>query len=113
MLVLQTCECCVVCDDGVQSLSSALLFGAGTGSVSLVSLLLDEFGVSVDTLTYPGVCLDCDPIVESSGCREGHGIGKETPLMSACLSGQVDMVKYLLGRGANVNAANEVCAVCG
>ena len=85
--------------------------------------MLDEFGVGVDTLAYPGICLDCDPVVEASGCKGGHGIGKETALMSACLSGQVDMVRYLLERGANVNAANEVgglgvcemcvfCAVC-
>jgi hypothetical protein len=54
------------------------------------------------------VCLDCDPVVERSGCRGGHGIGRETALMAACLSGHVDAVQYLLGRGANVNATNEV-----
>lgn len=104
------CDCVCVC---MQGLSSALLFGAGTGGIGLVSLLLDECRVPIDTLAYPGVCLDCDPIVECSSCREGHGIGKETALMSACLSGQVSMVDYLLKRGASVNVANEVrVSVC-
>ena len=39
----------------MQSLSSAFLFGSGSGGVALVLLLLDGFGVVGDTATYPGV----------------------------------------------------------
>ena len=92
-----------------------MLFGSGTGSISLVALLLDELGVDVNTLAHPGVCLDCDPIVEMAACAHGHGIGEETALMAACLSGQAPMVEYLIGRGADVDVKNEVgpLPVCG
>ena len=86
-----------------------LLYAAGTGSVAIVNALLDDFKVPMDQLTAPAACLDCDPVRRVSECRSSHGVGLETALMAASLSGQTDMVDLLCRRGADVNAQNEVC----
>jgi hypothetical protein len=87
------------------------VYAAGLGSVTMIDLLLDDFGVDVDALVDPAVCLDCDPMRVVEFCDAGHGIGCETALMSACMGGQVAAVEALCSRGASTNVQNEVCVV--
>ena len=91
-----------------QTREQALLYAAASGSAPLITALLDDFGVSVNAMVHPGVCVDCDPVCLMSACRHGHGIGKETALMSAALSGHWDMIDLLCASGAEVNLQNEV-----
>ena len=79
------------------------------GSVDLVNILVDELGLSVDSLAFPLVCFDCEPMRLTSQCEdEGHGIGRETPLIAACIAGHVHVVEALCRGGANPNVQNEV-----
>lgn len=73
-----------------------------------MEVLINEFGFDVDLLATPGICLDCSPVVEMSCCIGGHGVGKESPLIAAALSGQLDSIRFLIARDANVNMPNEV-----
>ena len=88
-----------------------LLFGAAAGSIPLVELMLNSFHADINGLCMPVVCLDCDPIRPLWECADGHVIGKESCLMAAVLSEQVDMVRYLLGKGAIAGLQNEVCTM--
>ncbi len=64
MCVCVCCDCCELWgEEGgrwacvcacVQNMATALLFGAGTGGVMFMSLLLEEFGVDVDVMGVPG-----------------------------------------------------------
>jgi hypothetical protein len=74
----------------------------------MVKELLDEYGVDKNALVLPGICLDCDPPRLVDACNDEHGIGAETPLMAACFSGELSVVKLLCDRGVDVNARNEV-----
>ena len=85
-----------------------LLYAAACGSEPLVETLLDEFNVPMDAMVAPAVCLDCDPVCLKLACTAKHGVGMETALMSAALSGQEAMVRWLCRRGVDVNAQNEV-----
>ena len=87
-----------------------LLYASAMGSVDLVNILVDELGLSVDSLAFPLVCFDCEPMRLTSQCEdEGHGIGRETPLIAACMAGRAHVVEALCRRGANPNVQNEVC----
>ena len=88
-----------------------MLYAAAAGSTALITSLLDDFKVPIDTLLVPAVCLDCDPICLMSECRSSHGIGMETALMAAALSGRSEVVEMLCSRGADVNVQNEVSHV--
>jgi hypothetical protein len=92
----------------VQALSELLVYFAGRGSVTMVKELLDEYGVDKNALLSPGICLDCDPLRLVDACGEQHGIGSETALMAACLSGHLSVVELLCDRSVDVNARNEV-----
>ena len=73
--------------------------------------LLDHLAVPLDTMVKPGICLDCSPVCLLAECPRDHGVGMETALMAAALSAQWVVVDLLLGRGANVDAANEVRSI--
>ena len=85
-----------------------LLYAASSGSLSVLTSLLLDHHVPINSLVTPGVCLDCDPICLMSECRSSHGIGMETALMAAALSGQKAVAEALCSRGADVNVQNEV-----
>ena len=42
------------------------------------------------------------------GHRIDRGSSGMTPLMRACVSGQIEIIRMLIGRGADVNATNEL-----
>lgn len=94
----------------VQTPTQLLLFFAGSGCIPMVELLLSEYEGEVNDPALPAVCLDCDPICPLSQCGNGHGVGKETSVMAACLSGQLEMLKYLLAKGGQPGFRNEVRA---
>lgn len=91
-----------------QDVQAALLFAAGTGSTSLVDVLVDQLGAFVNGFATPALCLDCDPVVRTADCALNHSIGNETPLMAALRSSNSTMAQYLISRGANVNLSNQV-----
>jgi hypothetical protein len=91
-----------------QGLAQAAVFLAGVGSASGVAALLDDYGVDKNALLSPGICLDCNPPRWVDACGEQHGIGSETALMAACLSGHLSVVELLCDRSVDVNARNEV-----
>jgi hypothetical protein len=97
----------------VQMPQDVLLFASGIGSVSLVTHMLEEYETSVDAFTDPMVCMFCTPMKLAVECPSNHSIGKESPLLSACLSGYIDVVEKLLKHGATVPLPNEVWHVFG
>ena len=84
------------------------MFSAACGSIPLLTMLVEDFGVPVNAMVTPAVCLDCDPVCLRSECPHKHGIGMETALMSAALSNQGHVAEFLCSLHADVNAQNEV-----
>lgn len=91
-----------------QGAAEAAVYFASCGSVAMVSCMLDSFGVDVDVLTLPGVCVECSPRCPVQHCGRGHGLGSQSMLMAACLFQAEDAVRLLCSRGAALDLRNEV-----
>ncbi|KAI3382144.1 hypothetical protein SNEBB_011137 [Seison nebaliae] len=76
---------------------NALIITAETGSLELTKLLVEQFEFDINYR------IQGDPSADTCG---------RTPLFCACAKGHTQIVKYLVGKGADVNATEESGISC-